>query len=337
MPITIVNSLPEAEWRRFVEKHPHGNIFHTPEMFQAFARVPRHQPMLWAAVDQDDRLLALLLLVQITLMNGLLRRFTTRAISYGGVLCAPTPEGRDALAQLLCACARDAKGSVLFTELRNASDLSDIQPVLEQCGFVYEDHLNYLVDLNRSVEDIFNGIERWTRKRIRRGLRHQEVAIEEATDRCGIKACYDLIRKSYTLARVPVADLSLFEAAFDILHPRGMVKYWLARVGNAYVASSVELLYRDVVYGWYGGVDRAYAAFRPGELLTWHLLKWGAENGYKTYDFGGAGKPNEKYGVRDFKAKFGGSLVCYGRNVSVHRPQLLRLSRWAYQLYRRWL
>jgi len=29
----------------------------------------------------------------------------------------------------------------------------------------------------------------------------------------------------------------------------------------------------------------------------------------------GAGKPSEKYGVRDFKAKFGGNLVNFGRNT----------------------
>ena len=66
-----------------------------------------------------------------------------------------------------------------------------------------------------------------------------------------------------------------------MLHPKSMVKFWLARVGDAYVAASVELLYKDVMYGWYGGVDRAYAGHNSGELLMWHILKWGVENNYK--------------------------------------------------------
>jgi lipid II:glycine glycyltransferase (peptidoglycan interpeptide bridge formation enzyme) len=78
-----------------------------------------------------------------------------------------------------------------------------------------------------------------------------------------------------------------------------------------------------------------YADEVPGELLMWHILKWGAENGYRTYDFGGAGNPDEKYGVRDFKAKFGGRLVCFGRNTFVHDPALLRLSTFGYSLLRR--
>jgi serine/alanine adding enzyme len=63
-------------------------------------------------------------------------------------------------------------------------------------------------------------------------------------------------------------------------------------------------------------------------------LEWGVENGYRVYDFGGAGKPDEEYGVRDFKAKFGGKLVCYGRNVYVHSQVRLELSKLGYTIYR---
>jgi serine/alanine adding enzyme len=114
-----------------------------------------------------------------------------------------------------------------------------------------------------------------------------------------------------------------------------MIQFWLARIGSKYVAASAELLYKDVIYGWYSGVDREYSNESPGELLMWHVLQYGAMAGYKIYDFGGAGKPGEKYGVRNFKAKFGGKLVCFGRNIKVHSPTLLRISQLGYQAYRR--
>ena len=44
-------------------------------------------------------------------------------------------------------------------------------------------------------------------------------------------------------------------------------------------------------------------------------------------DFGGAGKPDEPYGVRTFKAKYGGELVNYGRYVCVHSRGRLAISR----------
>jgi serine/alanine adding enzyme len=333
--IQVVRALPEEDWRRFVDGYPQGNIFHTPEMFQVFARARGYRPTLWAVVDHSCSPLALLLPVQVTLMDGLLRRFTTRAVAYGSVLSAPSPEGREALGMLLRSYQQDAGKSVLFTELRNLSDLGSVQPMLQECGFLYEDHLNYLVDLNRPPEAVLQSFGRRTRKKIRRGLRQGEVMIEEIKRREQVALCYEQLRRSYGAAQVPLADRSLFEAAFEMLHPQGMVRFVLAWIGDDCVAASAELMHKDTIYGWYGGVDRSFSSYVPNELLMWDVLQWGVNNGYSRYDFGGAGKPDEDYGVRDFKAKFGGELVCYGRNTCVHAPTRLTISKVGYAAYRR--
>ncbi len=337
MTFTISQTLPSDEWRHFVAQTPHGNIFHTPEMFQVFERTKGHTPTLWAARDAAGNVQALLLPVQITLKSGLMRRLTSRAVAYGSVLCAPGPPGQQALAALLPAYKQAVKGQVLFTELRNLSDLSDLQPVLQANGFDYEDHLNFLIDLDRPLKEVMQSIGSRTRKNIRRGLRRAEVTIEEIEQPAQLAEWYRLLTKTYKQAGVPLADASLFKAAFDLLYPRGMVKFLLAQVGDDCAAGSVELVFKDVIYGWYGGLDREYGRYMPNEMLIWHIFEWGVENDCRMYDFGGAGKPDEDYGVRDFKAKFGGELVCYGRNVCVHAPTLMRLSTWGYRLLRRWL
>lgn len=330
--LTIVDSLDEPAWRGFVDQHPCGNIFHTPEMFQVFERVKGYRPALEAVVDEGQQVLALLLPVDITLMNGPLRRLTTRSIAYGSVLPAPGPAGEQALGLLLGGhSARNARRA-LFTELRNLADLSAVQPVLQEKGYAYEEHLNYLIDLRGSPDEVLANIGSRTRKHIRQGLRKGDVIVEQVKDRRGLEAWYGLVQKTYRNARVPLADRSLFEAAWDVLMPKGMVQFWLARLGSTFVAASAELLYKNVIYGWYSGVDRDYSAAAPGEMLMWSVLSWGAQNGYEIYDFGGAGKPDEPYGVRDFKAKFGGKLVCYGRNTKIHSPGLLRLSTMGYRI-----
>lgn len=333
MSITITHAPDEQEWRRFVQEHPAGNVFHTPEMFQVFARARNHRPECWAAIE-DGRLLALFLPVQIVLMDGLWRPLTTRAVAYGSVLCAPGADGQRALSVLLEAYNHQIDKAVLFTELRNLCNLDAVQPILHEHGFRYEAHLNYLIDLRRSAEAILQSVGPRTRKNIRRALRRGEVVIEEATEPQQLPACYDLLRQTYRAACVPLADRSLFEAAFELLHPKGMVRFTVARVGENVAATSVELLYKGVAYGWYGGMNRAYGSYLPNELLTWHILQWSAEHGYHVYDFGGAGKPDEDYGVRRFKAKFGGELVNYGRNVCIHAPVRMGISKVGYQLAR---
>ncbi|MFW6116105.1 MAG: lipid II:glycine glycyltransferase FemX [bacterium] len=329
----IVRSLDETAWRQFVDNHPLGNVFHTPEMFEVFARTRGHQPLLWATVDKEGEVLALLLPVQITLFDGPVQFFTTRAIVYGSVLYEDSPKGKEALETLLRSYGRETEG-VLFTELRNLADLSQIQPMLQACGFQYEEQLNYLIGLDLPSEEVLQNMKRHTRKNIRRGLRRGDVVVREIERREEVSLCYDMLARSYAHARVPLADQSLFEAAFDVLYPKGMVKFLLAWVDDECAASSAELIYKDMIFGWYSGVDRSFSSYVPNELLMWHILEWGSQNGLRVYDFGGAGKSNEEYGVRDFKAKFGGELVSFGRNAYTHSPVRLAVSKVGYECYR---
>jgi serine/alanine adding enzyme len=336
MSITIVHTLPEEGWHRFVEEHPAGNIFHTPEMFQVFAHTAGCQPEIWAATDGDSRILALLLPTRVTMMSGLLYRLTTRAVAYGSILHDSSPEGHQALRVLLRAYAQEAKGSMLFTELRNLSNLSDVQPVLGECGFVYEDHLNFLIDLARPSEEIWQSVRSSAKRNIKKA-RKLRVVIEEANDLNRVQAAYTLLREVYKRIQVPLADVSLFQSAFEILHPQGMLRILIAKVENIDVGAMTLLLYKDTIYYWYTGTVRKPTPHRAGDLLVWHALEWGNQNGFRTLDFGGAGKPDEEYGVRDFKAKFGGTLVNYGRNICVHAPMRLKLSEKAYNIVRRFL
>jgi hypothetical protein len=337
MSIEIVRTLPEKDWRRFVDDQPTGNVFHTPEMYRVFAEAEGHRPTVWAAINNREGPLSLLLPVQVTIWGGLLNRLTTRYIAYGSVLCVPGPLGKEALGLLLQVYKKEMEGRALFSEFRHLFDLSHLQSVLTENSFAYEDHLNYLIDLDRFAEEVLQSIGRRTRKKIRKGLRDGLVQVTEVTERAELDQWYDTLQKTYARAQVLLADRSLFDAAFDILQPKGMAKFIIAKVNGEPAACSLELVYRDTIYGWYGGSDRDYTNHYPSEMLMWHVLEWGANNGFRVYDFGGAGRPDEEYGVRDFKAKFGGELVCYGRNMCVHAPRLLWLSKHGYRLARSWL
>lgn len=337
MEITIVNSLDESTWREFIDHQNQSNVFQTPEMFQVWNQIKGCSAKIWAAVDDKKKVLALFTPVDVTLRGGPLHRFTTRSIAYGSVLCVPGQAGKEALNTLLRSYSMNSGRYSLFTELRNLSDLSDIQPVLRDGGFVYEDYLDFLINLDLSSSQVFENIGSRTRKNIRRALRKNSINVEIVSDINLLPTWYSLLTKTYQAARVPLADFSLFETAFNILQPLHMITFWLARIGETYVAATAELAYKNTIYGWYSGVDRAYASECPGEVLMWRVLEWGAENGYKVYDFGGAGKPNEEYGVRDFKAKFGGQLVCYGRNTWIPNSFIYSVSKVGYSVLRRFL
>ncbi len=334
--ITIVNKLAEDKWRQFVEDHPQSNIFHTPEMFQVFDRARGHWPQLWAALDGAGNPLVLWLPTRVTLPGGAFFRLANRTVLYGSVLCGAGSVDQAALSSLLAAYQRQGIGGTLFTECRNLSDLGYLQPVLSEHKFAYEDHLDFLVDLSQSQEVLWRRISKSGRQSIRTA-RNKGVVVEQVTSKQQLLVGYQLLKKVYARVRVPLADFSLFEAAFDILEPKGMFCALLARIDDQDIGTCFLLACQKTVLYWYTGVDLAFSSYNPGEYLVWQAMQWGQERGCQLFDFGGAGKPDQAYGPRRFKAKFGGDLVNYGRNICVHRPFGLRVSRMGYWVVKKFL
>jgi hypothetical protein len=307
----VVRHLEPEPWSDFVLGHPAGNIFHSPEMFQVYDQTKSYKGHLWAVVDdsaaestaESPEILALMLPVQISLFNGPLQRIATRAVVFGSVLALEGPRGDAALEKMLRAYAADTGGSFLFTELRNVSDLSAWQPVLGRNGFVYEEHLNYVIDLNQSQDEMFGKVSRRTRSYIRKAKRQEEMEVREITDRADLTVCYELLRQTYQNAQVPLSDISLFENAFDLLRPSGLARFIAIYLEGKPIAVTIDLYYKDRVYYWYGGMDRDYSKRHPNEYLRWHVISQGKQEGYEIFDFGGAGRPDQVYGVRDFKAQ----------------------------------
>ena len=68
----------------------------------------------------------------------------------------------------------------------------------------------------------------------------------------------------------------------------------------------------------------------------WEVLRRAIRAGCTAFDFQGAGAPGEAYGPGEFKRRFGGAETNPGRFEKVYRPLTLKVSKIAYELWRRW-
>jgi serine/alanine adding enzyme len=329
----IVNSLDRKKWERFVCDHPKGSVFHTPEMYEVFQGTKNYSPLILAALGQEGDVLALLLAVRVQTLPDPFGQITTRSILYAEPLCQDTLEGEEALAAIIAAHDSDVKDRVLFAEIRPLCPAGREKGVLEEAGYVCEDYLNYVVDLTRPVQDLWKRMTSENRRRInhdaKKGLEIREVTTPE-----GVDMVYDFLRLTYTRARVPLADKSLFAEAVERLGPNNQVRISAAYYEGKPVGATISLLYRPRFFSWYAGASRI-PSLNPMEDLAWREIEWAQAQGFAVYDFGGAGWPNQPYGVRDFKAKFGGDLVQYGRYRKVYSPWKLAAAERAYGLLRK--
>ena len=333
--LRVVRSLDEERWSSFVDEQPKSSIFHTPQMHRVFGETRNHRPGVWAAVGEDEAVHALLTPVAIATVGGPLRALTTRVVAFAGPLVSRGTSERAILETLLRAYQRQSPRAALFTEFRNPIDPGDLGPTLASCGFRHEAHLNFLVDLTLPEDELWERVAPSARRNVRKALR-MEVTVEEARDPGGIAAGYGVLREVYRRIRVPLPDRSLFDAGFRILAPLGRFTMLLARVQERTIGVLTLLRYHGVVTYWYTGTLREDAAYRAGDLLVWHAILSGRA-GDRVLDFGGAGRPDHPYGVRDFKAKYGGALLEPGRDVWVPSPLRMRVTTAGYEAVRRFL
>ena len=156
----------------------------------------------------------------------------------------------------------------------------------------------------------------------------------EITSKEDYSDCIRLIKKTYQRIGVPCPRNDYFVTLFNELSNDNILKIFALKYDNVIIGTRLELCYKDVVYDWWAGADNNYKAFYPNDVIPFNILMWGHNNGYKIFDFGGAGKPNIPYGVRDHKKKFGGEIVQFGRYEIIHNKFLMFIGKLGFSIYK---
>lgn len=319
------------DWDDYVARHPNGTIFHTRGMIRVFAAAEHVTPLAYAAVDATGDIAALLVSCHVKTLRGF-ESLASRAVHYAEPLCDATPQGVAALEWLLQQHDRQMRARALLCEVRVVSEVGHARFALEQRGYEWRDYINYVVDLERSPDELWSGLNKNLRQKIRGTLRRQ-VELSDDNSLAGVARMYKLLQSSYRRARVPLLGRELFEATLTHL-PSESVRIRTAYLEGRPIASIISLLYANRLFSWYGGTLRL-PGLSPFACLVWDDMQWGRRNGYGLYDFGGAGWPHEDYGPRRFKASFGGQEVRYGRFLLTYSTLRLRLAELAYGMSRR--
>jgi serine/alanine adding enzyme len=328
----IVNCPERNVWSSFVREHPKGSIFHTPEMMDVFAAARNHSCLVLAAVDPASRVLALLTAVRIQTLPGPLGAFAARSILYAEPLCEDSPRGIHALQALVREHDRWARSRALFIEVRPLCPAGVERHALMSCGYASQEYLNYIGDLRKSVDDLWRGFNRNRRRNIQRSER-EGLTVEDMTDCNGVEVLYRFLRTTYERVHIPLAHKSLFQAALATLAPKQMLRIFVAQHQGKPVGASAFLIYKRALFDWYRGTERL-KLLAPDDCLLWHSMQWGQRHNCEVLDFGGAGWAHEPYGVRDFKASFGGQLVGYGRYRKICSAWKFRIAETTYEIVR---
>lgn len=325
MEVLRNDAIPVTDWARLIDTNPASTPFQT-HGFYSLVRTLNGMTAEAIAVTEDGQIRSLAVAV-LFLEKGLKGFFSRRAIIYGGPLFDYARRG--SADHLLRQIDLILRKKVIYTETRNLSDYNVFKDLFAKYSWRYLPYYNY--HLNTTSPDLMtravsSSRSRQIRKAVRSGVTWRVAENPEEVDRF-----YDMLAELYqTRVRKPLMPREFFQGFF-----RSNVGIYLLVIYEKKIIGGImcPFLPNRALYEFYVcGLDREYREQYPSIMATWAAMQYASMNNIPLFDFMGAGSPGSGYGVRDFKAKFGGDLVEFGRFRKVCKPLLFAFGRTYIQL-----
>lgn len=320
MKVLSGNNIDKVEWSALVNACATGTWFQTPEAYDFYESLPDlFRPFVVAVRSEELRAVCV---GYVTVEKSALKQvMTRRAIIVGGP-CIADDCSNEEVSLLLSTLRQQLSTEAIYIESRNFNDYSRWTDAFKVAGFDYQPHLNFHVDTS-SVEIVESNLGKSRKRDIRTSLRDGATIIEQPTLE-QVREYYAILEHLYkTRVKTPLFPFSFFEKLW--LHKDG--RFILVALNNEIIGGTVCVEQEGkCLYEWFAcGRDGEWKAIFPSTLATYSGIRYAAEHNCPRFDMMGAGKPDEAYGVRDFKAKFGGKEVEHGRFLCITKPLLYKI------------
>ena len=341
-PILTYEEINRREWGALVNASITGTWFQTPEAFDFFASIPDlFKPFAIAIVNDgnDDCGLRGVCVGYVTVEKNTVKQFfTRRAIVLGGPTLADdaTEEEVEILMNAvrkklqITDCKLQIGKGPIYIETRNFNDYSKWRSAFEKAGFNYQPHLNFHVDCT-DKEKMWKRLSENRKRQIRKGERLS--VIDDRIQEEDIRGWYEILEKLYrTKVKTPLWPIEFFLEAYR----KNVGKFLLMKHNNHIIGGSMIVNDAKSVYEWFEcGLNAEYKEQYPSVMATWAGMEYANKHGIARYDMMGAGEPTVPYGVRDFKAEFGGENVEHGRWLVITKPLLYKIGTFVIKIFKR--
>lgn len=306
----------------FVFNHPNGNFYQSTKAYQLFKEIENYQPLFFIA-EENGKIKGSLLAFVIRDGKGIKKFLSRRCIIWGG----PVTNDSNVTKSLLNELISVVKSRAIYTEFRNLFDINNDIKVFEEKGFNYQEWYNIILDVSTTddAKKLLNKTRRWEiNKSLKTGAEILQVSsIDE------LKLVYDILLDLYkTKVKKPLPSFNFFLKLFESPD----TKIFSIKYDGQIVGGTICPIYKDKIYEWYECSINSIKDVYVSSLATYAPIEYANLNNIKYFDFMGAGSPKEDYGVRNFKAQFGGELFNYGRFLIVHKSLLYKIGKFGIKL-----
>jgi len=194
--------------------------------------------------------------------------------------------------------------------------LDDKEPLFIKANFTPEKRGAFIIDLKQNIPTLWGSLEKKSaRKNIERAI-ERGVTITTAETYKDIEGYHRVLTETRVRDGLKSSSLMDIYTFWKMLRNEKSMECFVAKYEGRVMAGLFVSTFNGYLNEWGAAVstdaikDRLYAS----ELLRWHVIKWGHEQGFRYYDMTGV-NPNptsdKESGIFRFKQKFGGKLILY--------------------------
>jgi hypothetical protein len=315
-----------VSWDRFIEESPYGLIFHKWDFLKNIEKYLNYELNTYGFYEGSN-LIGVLPLYN-KKINGLKVIFSPppkAAIPYLGLVMnkeygTVSQKKKESFLNL---CADEIGNEITkinpnYVSINTVPNFLDVRP-FQWNNFSVDPGYTYIIDLTKSLDEIFDSFHRYLRKDIRHAENKGGLKYEVGKD---ISIFYQMQKQRYEEQNLsdPVENEKYVESQFKA-YPDNLKAYYVCNDNGDALGAITTQEYKDRFMTWMGTTRSVEHA---NEYLMWELIKLAKEKGYRKFELMGAGKRN----LCQFKCKFNPSLEV---SYSIQKKDTLgKLSEWAY-------
>ncbi|MDD5530247.1 MAG: peptidoglycan bridge formation glycyltransferase FemA/FemB family protein [bacterium] len=294
-------NLDVDKWNKLLNKSHNSSVFNTPEWAKLYEASFPNTKAVFLATEHNDEFIAGLPIIEIKKI-GFVSYYSMPYGHYGGVII--DTKNADSKIQKLELITQFNK---LIKKNWGVVGLSDFYGELEECqlemsGYKKFKYKTQLLNLSDNEQTIWNQLAHSTKSKIKQS-KNYEVDVKCISNETEIKDCYKMFEDT---SRKHGENKLQFTIQFycNLFYTMNKFLRWtVAKKDNKNIATTIYLVFQDTIIWLASASYTESLKYRPNNALVWDAIKWGCNNGYKYFNFGGS--PVSAEGLKKFKESWG--------------------------------
>jgi len=279
------------------------NVFQSFEFLNVLQRVNSLSPKLLIAYDGESILGGMIII-----RGHVLKVFSEKIVQMGPIIKPCISKEFNKILRILLTALRSSNRNVIDIHIR--TPFKQGAAAFKSFSFVPKDETldgSVLIDLTKDEETLWRELAKRCRNAVRKASK-SGVNVEELSSLEEVSEYYRLYSKAAYAWSVPY-PYSLFKGVFELLVPKGLARFFLAKYKDQAIAGLVNLIYNGKVFHWNNILSPEYRSLSPNNLLMWYAICANKRECQKIYYIYGLPPVKSKHGYSTFKTSFGGTLI----------------------------